>query len=455
MKYKYYLLLLFFSQLFFSQNAIITFKIKTAFIDCEKDTITKKIQIIADSLRDSAILYSKSSNTCKNSIEINLKPGKYNLSISSYGYTPISYNLKLDYVGQKLMLNDFLLKKETIKEIKEVTILGERREFVKVEADKTIYTVKNNPILSTGMVSDVVKKLPGVLISTSGSLALNGKDMSIYIDGIPSNLSGQDLISYIQSLPANTVEKIELMSNPGASFEANTNGGIINIITFNKSRKGINGTLNLHYGVNKNNKPAPSLILNGRGKKNSWQLQTGYNYLESNNYTNTYRNYYTFSPSVNFAQSINTFDINRNFYLRPMINFKVTEDSNIIFNYNLNVANNSNNSASNSFTENYNPNFTYTNNSNNSNNNNNNEFILKYKTKLDSLGKALQITSYYSIYNKINYTNSIQENEMPLYSIVKNSLTLNNFYIKYDFEIPLNRPKLIINIMFPSIQTMG
>ena len=82
MKYKYYLLLLFFSQLFFSQNAIITFKIKTAFIDCEKDTITKKIQIIADSLTDSTMLYSKSSNTCKNSIEINLKPGRFNLSIS-------------------------------------------------------------------------------------------------------------------------------------------------------------------------------------------------------------------------------------------------------------------------------------------------------------------------------------------------------------------------------------
>ncbi len=427
-----------------SQNVLIKLNAEVEKIPCKEDTISKKISLSKIENNNLTEIITFISNKCENNFQYPLTDGNYKVIINSgiYEEQHIEFQIKNQ---QPVDLGTILLKKVTYKEIKAINIIGEKKQYVKVDAEKTTYTVKNNPILSTGMISDAVKKLPGVITSPSGSLAMNGKNMSIYIDGIPSNLSGQDLINYIQSLPANTVEKIELISNPGASFEANTSGGIINIITFSKSKKGLNGTLNLHYGINKNNKPAPSLILNGRGEKNSWQLQTGYNYIESNNSTDTYRSYYTFSLPVNFTQSINAYDINRNFYLRPMINFKVTENSNIIFNYNLNIANNYNNSVSNSFTENYSSNIVYSNNSISSNKNNNNEFILKYKTKLDSIGKTLQITSYYSIYNKTNNTNAIEDNNERLYSKIKNSLKLNNFYIKYDFEIPFNHPKITIN----------
>ena len=172
-----------------------------------------------------------------------------------------------------------------------------------MDAAITTYQVKDNTALSTGSMRDAVRKLPGVGISPSGDLNLHGKSVSIYVDGIPSNLSGSDLKNYMDGLPANTIEKIELVENPGASYEAKANGGIINIITRNTAPDNFGGTLNLHYGNSRNHKLSPSLMLNGRKNNINWQLQSGYNWHQQDQFTDIKQLYTTFTPNVVFTNN--------------------------------------------------------------------------------------------------------------------------------------------------------
>ncbi len=322
------------------------------------------------------------------------------------------------------------------KELKTVEVVGEKKQFVNADADKTTYQVKDNTALSTGSMRDAVRKLPGVVISPSGDLNLNGKNVSIYLDGVPSNLSGSDLKNYMDGLPANTIEKIELIENPGASYEAKANGGIINIITRSTAPDNFGGTVNLHYGNSRNHKFSPSLMLNGRNNKINWQLQSGYNWHQQNQYTDIKQVFTSFTPNVIFTNNSTQKNLNRNFYIRPMMNYRLTENSYIVFNYNFNTYNNQSTSNSIRESSNLTPAINYSSRFSNPEANRNNEFVLKYKTLLDTLGRSLQITGYYSNYYKVSSAQSTQNFSTPLYGISTNNLNLNHAYGKADLELP-------------------
>jgi iron complex outermembrane receptor protein len=144
---------------------------------------------------------------------------------------------------------------------------------------------------------------------------LNSKNVAIYIDGAPSSLSGTDLQNYLSTLPANAIEKVELIYNPGASFDANASGSIINIITSSKRQKGINASFNINYNFNKYQKPSPQFLLNGKTKNLSWQTMIGYNYIDGENNTKSEQTFTSFTPVENLVQKTFTQTTNRNFYL--------------------------------------------------------------------------------------------------------------------------------------------
>ena len=336
----------------------------------------------------------------------------------------VTQNIRMIYFGIKP------------KELKTVEVVGDKKQFVNADADKTTYQVKDNAALSTGSMRDAVRKLPGVVMSPSGDLNLNGKSISIYVDGVPSNLSGSDLKNYMDGLPANTIEKIELIENPGASYEAKANGGIINIITRNTAPDNFGGTLNLHYGNSRNHKLSPSLMLNGRKNNINWQLQSGYNWHQQDQFTDIKQTFTTFTPSVIFTNKSTQKNLNRNFYIRPMMNYRLTENSYIVFNYNFNTYNNQRTSNTIRESQNLIPAIKYSSVFINPEENRNNEFVLKYKTMLDTLGRSLQVTGYYSNYYKTVNAQSTQNFSTPLYGISANNLNLNHAYGKVDLELP-------------------
>jgi iron complex outermembrane receptor protein len=327
--------------------------------------------------------------------------------------------------------------------LKEVTVYGNKKQFLKVDSDKTTVSVKDNPMLSTGNAFEVVKKLPGVIASPSGGLTLNAKGITIYIDGAPSSLSGSDLENYLSSLPANAIEKVELIYNPGASFEANSSGSIINIIMSSKRLKGINASFNINYNFNKYQKPSPQILLNGKEKNLSWQTMVGYNYIDSETLQ---RNVQTFTALSNQKLSQENFSVttNRNFYFRGGTNYKLTKKSNLLFNYNVNIANDRSVFDASTLGNT----IDYLNEGITKTKSNNHEISLQYKTKLDTIGSTLDIVGFSNLFDRNPITKSNAIDNIANTTSFNNAnldFTLKNYYLKYDFAFPFEKSKFSIN----------
>ncbi|MCF6131805.1 TonB-dependent receptor domain-containing protein [Flavobacterium wongokense] len=334
------------------------------------------------------------------------------------------------------------VKKTKTNELKEVTVYGNKKQYLKVESDKTTVNVRDNAMLNSGSSLEAVKKLPGVITSPTGSITLNSKGVSIYIDGAPSTLSGTDLQNYLATLPANAIEKIELIYNPGAAYDASSSGSIINIVTSTKRKKGINASFNINYNFNKYQKPSPQILLNGKTKDLSWQTMIGYNYIDNENKNKSDQIFTSFNPQEHLIQKNLSVITNRNFYWRTGTNYKLSEKSNLLFNYNVNLANDRVDRNSSTLGTG----IDYTNKSMVHAKSNNHELSLQYKTKLDTIGKTLDITAFSNFYDKNPITTSSGfDNGTPTSYNGKVDFKLANYYLKYDFSIPFNKLDLTLN----------
>ena len=331
---------------------------------------------------------------------------------------------------------------ENPNELKEVTLYGNKKQYLKVESDKTTISVRENPMLNSGSSLEAVKKIPGVITSPTGTITLNSRGVTIYIDGAPSTLSGNDLQNYLSTLPANAIEKVELIYNPGASFDADASGSIINIVTSTKRKKGLNASVNMNYNFNQYQKPSPQILLNGKVKELSWQTMIGYNYIDSENNSSNDQIFTSFSPNERLFQKNFAQFTNRNFYWRTGTNYKLNEKSNLLFNYNLNLGNDRiTGDASTVGTG-----IDFTNNSLSNIKNSNNELSLQYKTKLDTIGRTLDIIAYSNFFNRNpNTVSNGQNNGTATFYNGKIDFNLTNHYLKYDFAIPFKKLDLSIN----------
>lgn len=298
-------------------------------------------------------------------------------------------------------------------------------------------------MLNSGNSLEAIKRLPGVITSPTGGLTLNGKGVTIYIDGAPSALNGTDLQNYLSSLPANAIEKVELIYNPGAAYDANASGSIINIITSSKRLKGVNANFNINYNFNKYQKPSPQILLNGKEKNFSWQTMLGYNYIDSENRSKNSQTFTSFAPDKNLFQENFTVNTNRNLYFRLGTNYKLSSKSNLLFNYNGNFANDRSVFNSSAFGEN----IDYNDEGFSKNKNYNNELSLQYKTKLDTLGTTLDVTAFLNTFDKtpINQSSGLNSGNIPSYNNGIIDFNLTNYYLKYDFAIPFNKLDFTIN----------
>lgn len=343
---------------------------------------------------------------------------------------------------QNTTVND-TIKNKKITELEGVTIFGNKKQFIKVDSDKTTVSIKENPMLSSGTALEAVKKLPGVITSPTGSLSLNGKAVTVYIDNAPSTLSGQDLQNYLSSLPAKAIEKVELIYNPGAAFDANASGSIVNIITSSRRMKGINASFNINYNFNKYQKPSPQILLNGKEKDLSWQTMLGYNYIDSETRITTNQDFTSFSPVKTLRQENFSVNTQRNLYWRTGTNYRISEKSNFLLNYNMNLGNDRNVFEATTNGEN----IDYQNSGVGKTKNQNHELSLQYKTKLDTLGRTLDVTGFGNLFhqNPISSSNAkdVISNE-SYFNIGTSDFDLKNYYLKYDFNIPFEKYKFSI-----------
>ncbi|MDR2627658.1 MAG: TonB-dependent receptor [Dysgonamonadaceae bacterium] len=130
------------------------------------------------------------------------------------------------------------------------------RPLVQVDLDKVTYSVKDDPDSKTENVLEMLKKVPMITVDGEDKVELKGSgNFKIYLDGKPSNLISNNPSQVLRSMPANTVKSIEVITDPGAKYDAEGVSGIINIITNKQPLGGYTVSLNAgadhwggHYG---------------------------------------------------------------------------------------------------------------------------------------------------------------------------------------------------------------
>lgn len=169
-------------------------------------------------------------------------PGNFILSISYVGYKTESKNL---FIPMESDINVFLSQEST--QLSELEVKA-RRPLVERQMDKIILNVSQSAFAVGSNGQDILRKAPGVSIDKDGNITVNGKSVEVYIDGRPSYLSGEQLKGMLQGTDGATIEKIEIITNPSAKYDAAGQGGIINIKTKRNMMQGLNGMISAAYG---------------------------------------------------------------------------------------------------------------------------------------------------------------------------------------------------------------
>lgn len=189
---------------------------------------------------------------------------------------------------------DFVLKEES-ERLAEVEVKA-KKPLIERQMDKLVVNVSASPLAAGSNGNDILRRSPGVRIDKDGNITVNGKSVEVYVDGKPSYLSGQQLKAMLDGTDGNTIEKIEIISNPSAKYDASGQGGIINIKTKRNMMKGLNGMLSAAYGgmyfgdVKRwLNMDMVSLNLNYRGEKTYTFAQLTQVYAQNDIDLETYR----------------------------------------------------------------------------------------------------------------------------------------------------------------------
>lgn len=229
----------------------------------------------------------------------NIKQGEYYIQVSYVGYQSIKKSVLVGSLSSFLNLGTITLEEDS-KTLKEIEVSAKQDE-VSGKMDKKTFNVGDNTAQAGGSVLQSMKNLPGVTIDQNGKVQIRGSEkVTILIDGKQTALSGFDNQSSLDNIPASAIEKIEIINNPSAKYDANGNAGIINIIYKKTKQDGFSGKAGIAGGlgtlwVKKENLPSirpqfqntpkvnPSLSLNYRKNKVNVFFQGDYLYTQTLN----------------------------------------------------------------------------------------------------------------------------------------------------------------------------
>ncbi|WP_426095671.1 TonB-dependent receptor domain-containing protein [Flavobacterium sp. DSR2-3-3] len=334
-----------------------------------------------------------------------------------------NYLLSMFFLGAIFTLSAQEEPKKAV-ELNEVAIV-KTKKAIEQKADRTIFDFSGQPSLNSGSVLEGIKKLPGLIASDVAGMMYQGKQLDVFMDGRPLNITSNELNSFLEGMPANAIEKIEIITQPGAEFPATSGGAIMNIITNKNAKNYLSATYtnstnftsydHLRWRINN------SLLLSAKNKYFGWQLNVGQNYRESAVWTSltTKENNTTSILSTteadrfgrtNFAKSALTFDIG---------------NDRLLFNYDVNYSNNNSNTLGNG------PGFST--NDDSFTDALRQDFVVTFQKKFEDKSKKLDFKFNYNS-NQNDFTLNSRTNNI---AILDNASTQRLYNAKFDYSQPI------------------
>lgn len=178
--------------------------------------------------------------------------GKFKETFSA---TPGDYIIEISSVGKKTIIRNFILKPsvltvdlgtffsvEATNELGGVEVVAQK-SLVKVDIDKISYNIEDDPDSKTNNVLEMLRKVPMVTVDGEDNIQVNGSSsFKIHVNGKPNNMMSNNPKDVLKSIPANSIKYIEVITSPGAKYDAEGVGGILNIVTVSGGIEGYTAT---------------------------------------------------------------------------------------------------------------------------------------------------------------------------------------------------------------------
>lgn len=204
---------------------------------------------------------------------IPIKPGQYYLRIQFMGFQDITLSEISISKQTKVFDAGIVVIKEDEQLLNEVVVQAERTQM-ELTLDKKVYNIGKDLSNLGGSASDLLANLPSVEVDVDGNVSLRGSEnVQILIDGKPSGLIGLSGTGGLQQLQGNLIERVEIVTNPSARYDAEGGAGIINIILKKDRAKGFNGSFQVQGGFPANN--GASVNVNYRTGWINWFVNYG------------------------------------------------------------------------------------------------------------------------------------------------------------------------------------
>lgn len=198
--------------------------------------------------KDSSIVSGTETDASGNFSFDKVAFGKYSVLVELTGYSK-SYarGITLSESNQNVNL-DVKLKSGTTT-TDEIVVESEKSE-IELKPDRRVFNVEKNMNVTGGSAIDVLKNIPSVSVDVDGNVTLRGNsNVKIIIDGKPFGINGANMNTMLEQIPANQISSVELITNPGAKFDAEGASGIINIVMKKNDGVGYNGNVTLNAGT--------------------------------------------------------------------------------------------------------------------------------------------------------------------------------------------------------------
>ncbi len=228
-------------------------------------------------------------------------PGVFDIKIEFISFKPLE--LKAKELNQNTSLGTISLIEDAA-QLNEVVVRAEKTS-VEIKLDKKVYNVGKDLMVKGGTISDVLDNIPSVAVDTDGTITLRGNDnVRILVDGKPS--TAINVAEALRQIPADAIDKVEVITNPSARYDAEGGGGILNIVLKKGKNNGLNGTIIATTGYPDNH----GLNANLNYKEKDFNFYTGHGYFYRNspgNFTvdTEYLNPSTTSPNFIYERRNN------------------------------------------------------------------------------------------------------------------------------------------------------
>ena len=198
--------------------------------------------------RDSAFVAGALTNEAGEFTLTGLRKGTYVLVVRSMGYQPLRQRVLIGELSPFLDLGAVLMTRQaqTLQQLE----VSAAADAVSAAMDKKTFTVADNIAQAGGSVLQAMSTVPGVTVAQNGKLELRGSDkVLVLIDGKQTALTGFGSQTGLDNLPASALERIEVITNPSARYDANASAGIINLVFKKQEQEGFNSKVGVMAGA--------------------------------------------------------------------------------------------------------------------------------------------------------------------------------------------------------------